>query len=94
MEGGDLFGEDQAVLDASLQPDVCASLCSALVQTLVALSSPLILFFFSFPFCSCNMLCCRTESSQQEKSNVSPATRLALSLKHLSSGLQHELVLG
>lgn len=46
MEGGDLFGEDQAVLDASLQPDVCASLCSAPVQTLVALSSPLILFFF------------------------------------------------
>lgn len=49
MEGGDLFGEDQAVLNASLQPDVCASFCSALVQTLVALSSPSS-FFFPFPF--------------------------------------------
>lgn len=44
VEGGDLFGEDQAVLDASSQPDVCA-----LVQTLVALSSPSS-FFFPFPF--------------------------------------------
>lgn len=42
VEGGDLFGEDQAVLDASSQPDVCA-----LEQTLVALSSPSSFFFLS-----------------------------------------------